>query len=89
MSKACPSCPSSTPFTEPDRLTLIGSRKRVKPKALGCQENSIYLGWLESDERIRTAALLQLQVISQALRRFARGCKAAYLEGFLCSSVLT
>src|SRR5215210_3574153 len=34
-SRACLSCPSSTPFTEPDRLTLIGPRKRVKPSEKG------------------------------------------------------
>ena len=32
--KAIAGTSSSTPFTEPDRLTLIGPRRRVKPKTI-------------------------------------------------------
>jgi hypothetical protein len=53
----------------------------------GLSISSHFAGKKRADERTRTADLISLRVIIQALQGFAQGCKSPNLKGFLVSAL--
>src|SRR5215210_4333034 len=68
-SRACLSCPSSTPFTEPDRLTLIGPRKRVRPIIEKRRDLSALLVRDPVDPKVQVLAVELEKLLQELLKR--------------------
>jgi hypothetical protein len=73
------------------RWRELGCRSKGSARVPGLFFRSVFYLQIETkgraDERTRTADLISLRVISQALQGLARTCKSPILSGFLFSSL--